>query len=168
MPVNCRRSIQLALCLTGLPAVAFAATRDEVKFNRDIRPIMSDTCFHCHGPDAKARKANLRLDIRDEALKPAKSGAIPIVPGKPEKSEIITRIFTKDSDDLMPPPDAHKTLTPAQKDLFKRWVAQGAKYETHWAFAPTTRPEIPKAKLNASRIKNPIDNFISRASRRRS
>ncbi|MBI3878715.1 MAG: PSD1 domain-containing protein [Verrucomicrobia bacterium] len=134
----------LTLVTVALPAIAaFGAAKHEVKFNRDIRPIMSDTCFHCHGPDAKARKANLRLDLRDEALKPAKSGEIPIVPGKPEKSEIIKRIFTKDTDDLMPPPDAHKTFTPAQKDLFKRWVAQGAKYEAHWSYTPLVKPSVP-------------------------
>ncbi len=136
----------LTAALVGLTfsgVAAFAAAKDEVKFNRDIRPLMSDTCFHCHGPDAKARKGKLRLDIRDEALKPAKSGAIPIVPGKPEKSEIIKRIFTKDADDLMPPPDAHKTFTSAQKELFKRWVAQGAKYEAHWSYTPLVKPSVP-------------------------
>jgi hypothetical protein len=131
-----------SLCLAdAIPATGAAG--DEVKFNRDIRPIMSDTCFHCHGPDAKARKAKLRLDIRDEALKPAKSGGIPIVPGRPEKSEIIKRIFAKDKDDVMPPDEAHKPLTQAQKDLFKRWVAQGAKYEVHWAYTPLVKPPVP-------------------------
>ncbi|HEY6169421.1 MAG TPA: c-type cytochrome domain-containing protein, partial [Verrucomicrobiae bacterium] len=85
----------------------------KVDFNRDIRPIMSDTCFHCHGFDAKARKGGFRIDLRAEALKPAKSGEIPIVPGKPDQSEIIKRIFTTDEDDIMPPKSAHKDLTPA-------------------------------------------------------
>ena len=138
---------------------ATAAAHAEVKFNRDIRPIMSDTCFHCHGPDAKSRKANLRLDIREDALKPAKSGAVPIVPGKPDKSEIIARIFTKDADDLMPPADAHKTLTAAQKETFRRWVAQGAKYETHWAFTPTSRAPLPVVKQKTW-PRNCVDHFI--------
>lgn len=118
----------------------------EVKFNRDIRPIMSDTCFHCHGPDAKARKANLRFDLRDEALKPAKSGAIAIVPGKPEKSEVVRRLFTKDTDDQMPPPEAHKTLTQQQKETFRKWIAEGAKYEAHWSYTPLVKPMIPTGR----------------------
>src|SRR5947207_16016720 len=115
-----------------LPAVLVAAVAlpvsgaEKLHFNRDIRPLMSDTCFHCHGPDKNARKAGLRLDIREEALKPAKSGELPIVPGKPEQSEIIKRLFTSDKDDLMPPEEAHKTFTPEQKETFKRWVAEGA------------------------------------------
>src|SRR5262245_1523537 len=91
----------------------------KVDFNRDIRPVMSDTCFRCHGFDAKARKARLRLDLREEALKPAKSGEIPIVPGHPEKSEVIRRLFTKDEDERMPPAEIHKPLTAEQKELFR-------------------------------------------------
>ena len=121
---------------------AFAATAP-VDFNRDIRPAMSDTCFKCHGPDDKARKGKLRLDLRDEALQPAKSGKIPIVPGAPEKSEIIARLFTKDADDVMPPATTHKTISPAQKDLFRRWVAEGAKYAGHWAFEAVVAPPVP-------------------------
>ncbi len=115
----------------------------EVKFNRDIRPIMSDTCFHCHGPDAKSRKGGLRLDIREEALKAGKSGEIPIVPGRPDESEIIRRIFTHDEDDRMPPEEAHKPLTPEQQEMFKRWVAEGATYEAHWAYTALEKPGMP-------------------------
>ena len=130
-----------------------------VDFNRDIRPVMSDTCFKCHGFDDKARKAKLRLDLREEALKPAKSGKIPIVPGQPDKSEIIARLFTKDADELMPPPAAHKTISPAQKELFRRWVAEGAKYAGHWAFEPLVAPAVPKpATPDAT---NPIDAFLA-------
>ncbi len=117
------------------------ATPARVSFNRDIRPIMSDTCFHCHGFDAKSRKAGMRLDLRDEALKPTKNGFVPIVPGKPEESEIILRI--NDKDEPMPPAEAHKTLTAAQKDLFRRWVAEGAVYEPHWAYAALEKPAVP-------------------------
>ncbi|HEY6167677.1 MAG TPA: PSD1 and planctomycete cytochrome C domain-containing protein, partial [Verrucomicrobiae bacterium] len=159
--IFCSRSCP-ALVTVALCAVATSATADaEVRFNRDIRPIMSDTCFHCHGPDAKARKANLRLDLREEALKPAKSGEIPIVPGKPDESEIIKRIFAKDEDDLMPPPDAHKTLTPAQKELFRHWVAEGAKYESHWAYVPLSKPAAPQVRFPIFEIRNPIDAFIT-------
>ncbi|NBV53035.1 MAG: hypothetical protein EBR83_05850, partial [Verrucomicrobia bacterium] len=113
-----------------------AESVESVRFNRDIRPIMSDTCFHCHGFDPKSRKGGLRLDLREDALKAGKSGAIAIVPGKPDESEVIKRLFTKDEDDVMPNKESHKTLTSAQKELFRRWVAQGAVYEPHWAYKP--------------------------------
>ncbi|HYF37804.1 MAG TPA: DUF1549 domain-containing protein, partial [Prosthecobacter sp.] len=115
----------------------------KIEFNRDIRPILSDTCFHCHGPDKNSRKADLRLDLRDEALRAAKSGDIPIVPGKPEESEFVRRIFTEDQDDLMPPAKAHKPLSPRQKELFRRWIAQGAEYQNHWAYEPPVKATIP-------------------------
>ena len=130
---------------------------DTVRFNRDIRPIMSDTCFHCHGFDAKARKGELRLDIREFAIKSGKSGAIAIVPGKPDESEIIKRLFTQDEDDVMPNKESHKTLTAAQKELFKRWVAQGAVYEPHWAYKPLEAPVVPALTAGG---KNPIDAFV--------
>lgn len=138
--------------LVQLPA------EEKVRFNRDIRPIMSDTCFHCHGFDKSARKGGLRLDIREEALKPGKSDEIPIVPGKPDESEIIKRIFTADEDDRMPPDEAHKTLTPKQKDMFKRWVAEGAVYEAHWAYTPLVKPLVPA--IQGAKNENAIDAFI--------
>src|SRR5207248_4831657 len=101
-----------------------------VSFNRDIRPILSDTCFRGHGPDKAARMAGLRLDIRDEALKPRKTGVTPIVSGDPEHSAIIQRIFAKDAR-IMPPQFAHKELTAPQKEIIRRWVAEGAKYQGH-------------------------------------
>src|SRR5207249_8945017 len=136
--------------------VAHAA---KVDFNRDIRPIMSDTCFRFHGYEANARKAGLRLDLREEALKPAKSGAVPIVPGKPEQSEVVRRLFTLDEDDLMPPAKIHKRLTEEQKETFRRWIAEGAEYRDHWAFiqpAPAQPPRVKQTRWP----KTPIDNFI--------
>src|SRR3954468_5436431 len=100
----------------------------QVQFNRDIRPIMAETCFRCHGPDKSSRMAAMRLDIREEALKPTATGAIPIVPGEPEKSAIVQRVFATNAR-IMPPAFAHKELTQAQKDTIRRWVAEGAKYE---------------------------------------
>ena len=143
------------LLVVGLLGAAESA--DTVRFNRDIRPIMSDTCFHCHGFDPKSRKGSLRLDIRDDALKAGKSGAIAIVPGKPDESEVIKRLFTKDEDDVMPNKESHKTLTAAQKDLFRRWVAQGAVYEPHWAYKALEAPAVPALPTGG---KNPIDAFI--------
>ncbi|MBL9200451.1 MAG: PSD1 domain-containing protein [Opitutaceae bacterium] len=151
---------RLAILAALMPAIALAAA-PRVSFNRDIRPIMSDTCFHCHGFDAKSRKAGLRLDLREEALKPTKNGVLPIVPGEPEKSEVILRI--NDTADPMPPEEAHKTLTPAQKELFRRWIAEGAPYEPHWAYAPLVRPAVPavaSAESRAARSDHPVDAFI--------
>ena len=124
----------------------------QVRFNRDIRPIMADTCFRCHGPDKNARMAGMRLDIRDEALKPTRSGIIPIVPGDPDHSAIIQRIFAN-GPRIMPPAFAHKELTAAQKDTIRRWVAEGAKYEGHWAYQPIQRTAVTASG-------NPIDFFI--------
>lgn len=137
----------------ALAAAPFAVAA--VSFNRDIRPIMSDTCFRCHGPDKSSRMAGLRLDIRDEAVKVRKTGIIPIVPGDPEKSAIIQRIFAKDAR-IMPPAFAHKELTPAQKETIRRWVAEGAIYEGHWAYQPVKRPAVPDSQAAS----NPIDAFI--------
>lgn len=117
---------------------------------------MSDTCFRCHGPDASSRMANMRLDLRDEALKPKMHGT-PIVPGDPEHSEIIQRIFAKDGH-IMPPPFAHKELTEKQKETIRRWVEQGAAYEKHWSYVPVTRPAVPL--VNGVAASNPIDAFV--------
>src|SRR5215467_140833 len=142
----------------GAAGVAAAAEPDRVTFNRDIRPIMSDTCFRCHGPDRAARKAEMRLDLREEATRATRSGRIPIVPGDPDKSEVIRRIFSTGAA-VMPPKSTHKELTPAQKDTIRRWIADGAVYEGHWAYQPVKRPAVPDA-ADASRASNPIDRFI--------
>jgi hypothetical protein len=149
--------VSAALLACGLLPSSGAA---QVSFNRDIRPIMSDTCFRCHGPDKSARMMDLRLDIRDEALKPAVDGKIPIMPGKPEQSEIIRRIFATDASEIMPPEFAHKALTQAQKETIRQWVAEGAKYEGHWSFQPVSRPPVPEISGNRALVENPIDAFI--------
>ncbi len=160
-----RKLLLVALTVT-LAAMAFwsgrqaSAQSGSVSFNRDIRPVFSDTCFRCHGPDKNARKAGLRLDVREEATKKSRSGATPIVPGKPDESEIVRRIFSTDKSEMMPPEDAHKTLTAEQKELIRRWVAEGAKYEGHWAYQPIIRPPAPEIRNPQSAIRNPIDAFI--------
>src|SRR5512147_2030771 len=111
-----RRAVSV-LCMALIAANAHAA--DSVRFNKDIRPIMSDTCFRCHGPDKSSRMAGMRLDLRDEALKPTRSGVTPIVPGDTEKSAIIQRIFAATPAKLMPPAYSHKSLTEAQKQTIK-------------------------------------------------
>jgi mono/diheme cytochrome c family protein len=129
-----------------------------IYYNRDVRPIFSENCFACHGPDSAARKASLRLDRFEDAVAERK-GVAAIIPGQPEKSALVERILATDPDDIMPPPKSHKKLTEQQKDLLRRWVAEGAEYELHWAYIAPKRPALPKVK-NSGWIRNPIDNFI--------
>ena len=149
--------LPMLACAGLLSAQLHAAER--LQYNRDIRPILSENCFPCHGPDKNKRKGKLRLDLREEALKPGKSGAVAIVPGKPEESELVKRLYTSDPDELMPPAESHKTLTTAQKEALKRWVAEGAGYQAHWAYITPTRPAVPPVK-NAKWVRNAIDAFI--------
>jgi hypothetical protein len=139
----------------GLALVfATSASAEKLEYNRDVRPILSENCFACHGPDSAARKADLRLDRRDDAIK-----AEAIVPGKPEKSPLVERIFTADKAEMMPPHKTNKKLTDAQKAVLKQWIAEGAEYQPHWSFIPPTRPGLPAVK-NEAWVKNPIDRFI--------
>ncbi len=144
------------LCLLATTRLNAADAPD---FSRDVRPILSQHCFKCHGPDDKARKGGLRLDIREAALKEAKSGTIAIVPGKLDDSELVKRLFTKDEDELMPPPSAKRELTAEQKDTLRRWVAAGAEYQQHWAFVKPKQAELPAVK-NANWSRNAIDRFV--------
>ena len=144
------------LVVAALAGLFLSAAPAPIRFNRDVRPIMSDTCFRCHGPDKKSRMAGMRLDLREDAVKPTKSGITPIVPGEPEKSAIIQRIFAPNPAKIMPPVSAHKILTDAQKDTLRRWVAEGAVYEGHWAYEPVKRPSVPQL----GGVENPVDAFI--------
>lgn len=130
-----------------------------VDFLRDVRPILSGHCFKCHGPDEATREAGLRLDVRDEALKEAESGYTALVPGDPDESEVIFRITTDEEESLMPPPSAKLALTAEQKDILKRWVADGAEYTPHWAFEAPTKPAPPEVDQSAWPA-NPIDHFV--------
>ncbi len=125
-----------------------------IQFNRDIRPILSENCFACHGPDSNKRQAELRLDRRDDAI--SKSS---FIPGKPDESEIIRRILSTDPETVMPTPESHKSLTAAQKELLRVWIAEGAEYQGHWAFLPPIKSELPQVRNNAW-IRNPIDRFV--------
>jgi hypothetical protein len=129
-------------------------TAADVDFARDVLPILSENCFACHGPDAKARKADLRLDTKEDALR---TESPVIVPGKNADSELIRRILSDDPGEVMPPPRAKKKLTPRQIDILKRWIDGGAAWGKHWAFEKPTRPAIPKTTHPA---RNPIDAFI--------
>jgi len=148
-----------ALVLFAWPSGLFAGKDlGGVDFARDIRPLLSDNCFACHGPDAKQRKADLRLDTREGALAYI-DGTSAVVPGKPSESELIRRVTTDDEDDLMPPPDSGKKLDATQKALLQRWIAEGAEYELHWSYKPVTRPMPPRVK-NGSFVLNDIDRFV--------
>lgn len=146
------------LALTVLGAAAGSVASDEIQFNRDIRPILLDTCFACHGPDSASRKADLRLDQRDAAIS---AGAIS--PGKPDESEFIRRILTDDPAEVMPPPALKKTLTAEQKKILVEWIKSGAEYQKHWSYIAPARPPIPAVKVPASHsgwVRNPIDSLV--------
>ncbi|MGI9243199.1 MAG: DUF1553 domain-containing protein, partial [Verrucomicrobiales bacterium] len=130
-----------------------------LEFNRDIRPLLSDNCFACHGPDEEGRKSGLRLDVREQALRPAKSGAVAVVPGEPDDSELLRRIFSTDPDERMPPPESNKHLDLKQQELLKRWISEGAEYQPHWAFISPIKSPLP-AVGRKGWVQNPIDRFI--------
>lgn len=128
-----------------------------IDFSREIRPILSENCFFCHGPDEKKREAGLRLDD-ETAAKSSNDGVIAVVPGDPEKSALIQRIVATDPDEIMPPPKQHKTLSPAQIALLKQWIQEGAKWGKHWSYEKVVRPPVPAA---AGANGNPIDAFLT-------
>ncbi|MDB6131260.1 MAG: Planctomycete cytochrome [Verrucomicrobiales bacterium] len=148
VPLVLRLCLLSVLLNISFCSVLGAAAKPSISYNRDVRQILSDNCFYCHGPDASHRKAKMRLDVREEALKKEA-----FVPGKPDKSEVVRRIFSADPEELMPPPDSNKKLSPAQKELLKRWIAEGSTYEGHWAYQLPVRPAIPAKS-------NPIDYLV--------
>jgi hypothetical protein len=146
------------ICLT-VAARTPAAETPTINFSRDIHPIISENCFACHGPDKEARKAKLRLDTREGALK-RHDDATPIVPNHPEQSELVRRILTSDPDDHMPPPDSGKKLTPHQIELLRQWIKEGADYTKHWSFQPISDPPVPQVHDPKFVVRNAIDNFV--------
>lgn len=154
----------LRLGLTTLALVTgrlLAVAEGPIDFNRDIRPILADACYHCHGPDAAQRKAQLRLDERDGLFRTRHDVTV-VAPGKPEASELILRLAATDPEEVMPPPESARQLTPAEKELLKRWVATGAVWGGHWAFTAPVRPPVPHVNDSAlaPRARNPIDAFV--------
>lgn len=131
-----------------------------VDFLRDVRPILSSHCFQCHGPDEATRKAGLRLDLREEALRPVRSGYAALVPGDAGESELVLRVETENENDIMPPPSLKRPLTEAQKGILRRWVEQGAEYRPHWAFERPVRPAVPDVAGEEGRALSPIDAFV--------
>lgn len=144
----------LALVLGLSTAMAASGEDGPIVYNRDIRPILADNCFACHGPDSASRKADLRLDQREGAI-----ASKAILPGQPADSGVMQRILSNDPEQVMPPPATRKTLSAHQKDLLKRWMAAGAEYQPHWSFLAPVRAALPKVK-NSGWIRNPIDAFV--------
>ncbi len=144
------------LCGLLAASVVASAAPAKIDFNRDIRPILSENCYPCHGPDANKLKANLRFDLKESAFGKAKSGGIAVVPGAPEKSAMMRRLTTKDPDEVMPPPKENKALKPQQIELLRRWIKEGSKWAGHWAFEPITKPMVPKGGPATA----PIDAFV--------
>ncbi len=144
---------QPALLLFVLSTAGLSAAADgpaNVEFNRDIRPILSDNCFHCHGPDKGHRKAKLRLDVREDALEKEA-----FVPGRPDQSELVKRLHSKDSDEVMPPPDSNKKLTANQKALLEQWIKQGGQYQLHWSYEKPVKASLPAEA-------NPVDALVTK------
>jgi hypothetical protein len=166
-----RRNILVAVCILIVAAIAFTACLDsaseggipsgKISYNYHVRPILSDKCFKCHGPDLNKMEAGLRLDLPEFAYAPLKEtkGAFALVPGKPEESELYKRVISTDSAIMMPTPDSHLgSLSEVETGIIKKWIEQGAVYEPHWAFVPPVKQEVPK--LDPEKNTNEIDYFI--------
>ena len=165
-PAECNHDVKIGICilvglvLAGLPISAgLIAESSRVDFNRHIRPLLSDRCYTCHGPDERARKKKLRLDTREGLFKALEDGRAVVTPGDPSKSELVRRILAADADDLMPPPESKLSLSPVEKDLLKRWVTQGAEFKPHWSFIPVETVAPPQV-ANQAWVRNPIDAFV--------
>jgi hypothetical protein len=149
----------LAACALGAaPAAGAAAPSPRIDFNRDIRPILSESCYQCHGPDRNKRKADLRLDLR-EGLFRALDGTTTVVPGKLEESELFLRITSEDEETRMPPRKAGRRLAPGDIERIKRWIEQGAEWKGHWAYLAVSRPPVPEAGAGGA-PSDPIDRFV--------
>ena len=167
---GCKSTIKLRrfvffrfLNLVSLMSLTFSilSTETSIEFNRDVLPLLSDNCFQCHGPDESKNKAGLRLDIRENALR-ENEGVTAVVPGNSAKSELIRRITTRNTDDVMPPEDSKNKLNASQIGILKRWIDEGAKWGGHWAFEKLHAPTPPLSRQFENRVVNSIDRFIFR------
>ena len=156
------RSLVPAVALLAVVAAAELARGEGPDFGREVRPILANRCFKCHGPDDATRQGGLRLDRRDDALAEADSGNRAVVPGHTDDSELVARINSADADVVMPPPDTKGVLTPGEKEILAAWIATGAPYAEHWAFGKPVRPPVPKVAdaAGAAAPENPIDFFV--------
>jgi hypothetical protein len=136
------------IAVSTTPCGSITNAADKIEFNRDIRPILSDNCFYCHGPDKNHREADLRLDVREEAIQ-----LNAIVPSKPAESKLLERILSNDASEMMPPPESHKKLTDPQKETLRLWIEQGAEYQLHWSYEKPIKASIPAGQ-------NAIDTLV--------
>jgi len=153
-----RPILQLVACSAIMTPITPAST---VEFNRDVRPLLSGKCFRCHGPDAKAKNIPMRLDSETAMRADLGAGRHPVVPGDPDHSEIVRRITAPQKGMRMPPVSSGLTLTPGEIETVREWVAQGAKWQQHWAFIPPVKSAPPTlGRLASARITNDIDRFV--------
>jgi mono/diheme cytochrome c family protein len=143
------------LLLLWAATASLAAADKPIDFGREILPVLSEHCFHCHGPDAGARKGELRLDTREGAFLKNKEGYAAVVAGNPDRSLLVERIFSHDQEEVMPPPKANRTLSEKNRALLKRWIQEGALWDTHWAFTPLKKPSLP-----ADSTTHPVDALV--------
>ena len=163
-PSSCLTSVLIAVAFACLPVLSSPSHADTpVDFQRDVRPILSNRCFRCHGPDAETREAELRLDKADSATAELPSGERAIVTGEPELSTLLARIVTDDEDLRMPPVETGPALTDQEVSVLQSWIQAGANYEQHWSLQPIVRPEVPES---AHASASPIDHFIDSALRK--
>jgi len=158
IPLTCLGLLGIGVSALGPGPKKLVPKKEKLDFNRDIRPII-DKCLTCHGRDPKAVMAGLRIDKREVATAKLADGKIAIVPGHPEQSELVRRIYSTDPDVIMPPPSSNKILTPDEKATLKEWIAEGAEYKPHWAFVPPVRWPLP-AVQDKNWPRNPIDSFV--------
>ena len=151
---------RVSIGVLGFALASLGLHAADIKWNRDVRPVLSENCFACHGPDANARKASLRLDTKEGLFEKTPKREPAVVAGKLDESELWRRITATDPDDIMPPPESHKVLKPQQKELLKNWILAGAPWEGHWAFIKPEKAPVPNVTASGFLVRNPIDAFI--------
>src|SRR4051812_39189212 len=163
MPVRLLRALTVAAVISNAACApkppAVRGLPEVVDFNFHVRPILSDRCFKCHGPDDRVRKAGLRLDTRDGPFTKLASGHTPVVPGSTRRSELVRRILSTDPAVMMPAPDSHLTLSDTERALLVRWVEQGAVWKPHWSLIPPVKSSPPQVNDDRPRH-NEIDAFV--------
>lgn len=154
-----------ASCSLSVPhdvEIAYEELSGTIDFNFHVKPILSDRCYACHGPDKNTRKADLRLDLEEDAFSKLSSGNYAFVSKNPSKSEGLQRILSDDPEITMPPPESHLTLSAAEKATILKWIEQGAEWKNHWAFIKPEKSDLPEVSETTWKSNNPIDNFIQK------
>ena len=162
IPVDsCNRAVSTTLNNLPFPLTANEKLQEKKAFTFHVKHILSDRCFHCHGPDENARQADLRLDLEEEAFAKLTSGnGYALVSGSVSRSTLVDRILTDDPEIMMPPPESHLSLSEEEKAILIKWIRQGAEWKNHWAFSTPTKPELPTPTSTEITPLNPFDNFV--------